>query len=260
MKSAVAALGAFFCSAFLAMAPAGAELPGKVTIGTEGAYPPFNYLDQDGTVKGFEIDLAKAMCERMKVECDFVIQDWDGIIPGLLAKKYDAIIASLYITDERKQKIDFSQKYYQVPARFVVPKSSDIEITAEGLADKVIGTQRATSFERFMRDKFPEVDLRVYATFDEAYLDLVSGRVDAVMGDVVALSEGFLETPDGADFEFRGPNFTGAEWFGYGAGVGVRKGETELLNAFNEAIDAIRADGTYDRISEKWFGFDVYGE
>ena len=80
------------------------------------------------------------------------------------------------------------------------------------------------------------------------------------MGDVVALSEGFLETPDGADFEFRGPNFTGAEWFGYGAGVGVRKGETELLNAFNEAIDAIRADGTYDRISEKWFGFDVYGE
>ncbi len=224
MKSSIMRLFAAIGIALFALSPARAELPKKITIGTEGAYPPFNYLDQDGTVKGFEIDLAKELCKRMSVECDFVVQDWDGIIPGLLARKYDAIIASLYITDERKQKIDFSQKYYQVPARFVVPKGSDIEITAEGLAGKVIGTQRATSFERFLRAKFPEVDLRVYATFDEAYLDLAAGRVDAVMGDVVALSEGFLKTPEGAGFEFKGPDFTGAEWFGYGDGVAVRKG------------------------------------
>ena len=260
MKFAITGLAAFACSALLAVSPAGAELPAEITIGTEGAYPPFNYLDRDGAVKGFEIDLANALCERMKVECNYVIQDWDGIIPGLMADKYDAIIASLYITEERKEKIDFSQKYYQVPARFVVPKESDIEITAEGLADVVVGTQRATSFERFLRDNFPEVELRVYATADEAYLDLASGRLDAVMGDIVALSDGFLKTPDGAEFELRGPNFTGEEWFGAGAGVGVRKGETELRDAFDQAIQEVRADGTYDRISDKWFGFDVYGE
>jgi lysine-arginine-ornithine-binding protein len=260
MKSAITSLAALVGAALLALSPAGAKLPDKITIGTEGAYPPFNYLDQDGTVKGFEIDLAKALCERMQVECEFVVQDWDGIIAGLVAKKYDAIIASLYITDERKEKIDFTQKYYQVPARFVVPKNSGIEISAEGLADKVVGTQRATSFERFMRDNFPEVELRVYGTFDEAYLDLASGRLDTVMGDVVALSQGFLKKPDGAGFEFRGPEFTGAKWFGYGAGVAVRKGETELRDAFDKAIEEIRADGTYDKLSQAWFGFDVYGE
>jgi ABC-type amino acid transport substrate-binding protein len=124
----------------------------------------------------------------------------------------------------------------------------------------VVGTQRATSFERFMRDNFPGVELRVYGTFDEAYLDLASGRLDTVMGDVVALSQGFLKKPGGAGFEFRGPEFTGAKWFGYGAGVAVRKGETDLRDAFAKAIEEIRADGTYDKLSQAWFGFDVYGE
>ena len=108
------------------------ELPGKLILGTEGAYPPFNYTDANGKVQGFEIDLGNEMCRRLKVECEWVTQDWDGIIPGLLARKYDAIIASLYITDERREKIAFSEKYYKVPARFVVPKDSDIEISAKG--------------------------------------------------------------------------------------------------------------------------------
>jgi ABC-type amino acid transport substrate-binding protein len=124
----------------------------------------------------------------------------------------------------------------------------------------VVGTQRATSFERFMRDEYPGIDLRVYATMEEAYLDLASGRVDAMMGDVVAAAEGFLKTPDGKGFEFRGPEYTGAKWFGYGAGVGVRKEETQIAKAFSEAIAKIRVDGTYQKISEKWFGFDVYGQ
>lgn len=235
------------------------ELPQKLVIGTEGAYPPFNYLDSNGEAQGFEIDLANEMCERLDVECEWKVQDWDGIIPGLLAQKYDAIIASLYITDARKEKIAFSDKYYKVPARFVVPKDSDLEISAEGLAGKVVGTQRATSFERFMRDNMPEVQLRVYATMDEAYLDLESGRVDAVMGDVVALQEGFLDKPAGEGFALRGPEFTGAEWFGYGAGVGVRKEEAHIADAFSKAISELREDGTYQEISDKWFGFDVYG-
>lgn len=241
--------------------PASAQnLPDPLRIATEGAYAPFNYLDDQGKVQGFEIDLARALCVEMGANCEFVVQDWDGIIPGLLAQKYDAIIASLYITDERRERIAFSDKYYQVPARFVVPKSSTLEISAEGLKGSVIGTQRATSFERFMRDEMAGIDLRVYATMEEAYLDLQSGRVDAIMADVVAASEGFLKTPEGEGFEFRGPEYSGAEWFGYGAGVGVRKEEMQIAAAFSEAIAKVRASGTYQEISKKWFGFDVYGE
>lgn len=253
------ALCALTLSAFLAPAAVAQELPDKLTIGTEGAYPPFNYTDSDGEVQGFEIDLGNEMCRRLDVECEWVTQDWDGIIPGLLAQKYDAIIASLYITDARKEKIAFSEKYYKVPARFVVPKDSDIEISAQGLAGKVVGTQRATSFERFMRDEMPEIQLRVYATMDEAYLDLQSGRVDAIMGDVVAVTESLLSKPGGDRFEMRGPEYTGVKWFGYGAGVGVRKEEAYIADAFSKVIHEMREDGTYQEISNKWFGFDVYG-
>lgn len=256
----IAAAGLIFAALAFAAPASAQELPDPLRIATEGAYAPFNYLDDQGNVQGFEVDLARAMCEQMGANCEFVVQDWDGIIPGLLAQKYDAIIASLYITDERRERIAFSDKYYQVPARFVVPKSSELEITPEGLEGAVVGTQRATSFERFMRDEMPEIDLRVYATMEEAYLDLQSGRIDALMADVVAASEGLLKTPEGAEFEFRGPEYTGAEWFGYGAGVGVRKEDAHIAEAFSKAIAELRANGTYQEIAEQWFGFDVYGE
>jgi len=257
-KWIVAAMAAMLVAA--AGAGASAKDWKKVRIGTEGAYPPFNYIDSDGKVKGFEIDLANALCERIGAECEFVVQDWDGIIPGLLAKKYDVIIASLYITDERKEKIDFTQKYYQTPGRFVVRKGTKLEISEEGLKGKVIGVQRATAFERFLRDTYPSLDIRVYGTQDEVNLDLVAGRLDAVMADVVAMGLNFLNTPDGKDFEFTGPSFSGAKWFGYGAGIAVRKEDPELRDAFNKAIDAVRADGTYDRIRSEYFSFDIYGE
>lgn len=235
------------------------DVPAKLVLGTEGAYPPFNATKSDGTVEGFEIDLGNAMCAEIGVECEWITQDWDGIIPGLLAKKYDAIIASLYITDERREVIAFSDKYYQVPARFMVASDSDTEISAEGLSGKVVGTQRATSFERFINDNMPGVELRLYGTMDEAYLDLASGRVDAVLGDAVALVEGFLNTDEGAGFELRGPEYTGTEWFGYGAGVAVRQEDQVIADAFSEAIKAVRANGSYQEISEKWFGIDVFG-
>jgi lysine-arginine-ornithine-binding protein len=259
-KKGVSAL-TLLVGAWLATATyAQAGLPTAIKIGTEGAYAPFNFVDPQGKPQGFEIDLGNALCEKMSIKCEFVVQDWDGLIPALLAKKFDAIMASLYITDERRKKIAFSNKYYQTPGRFVVAKDSKLEITPEGLAGKAVGTQRATSFERFLRDQFPKADLRVYATFDEAYLDLAAGRTDVLMGDVVAVSEAFLKKDGGAGFEFRGPSYSGKAWFGEGAGVGLRQEDTDLLAAFNQAIQAVRADGTYDKLSRKWFGFDVYGE
>ncbi|PAU76862.1 transporter substrate-binding domain-containing protein [Halomonas salipaludis] len=236
------------------------DLPDPLVIATEGAYPPFNYVDASGNVLGFEVDLARAMCEELKANCQFVTQDWDGIIPGLLARHYDAVVGSLYITDERKERIAFSEKYYQTPTRFVVMSDSDVEISDEGISRITIGTQRGTSFERMMRDEHPDADLRVYGSIDEAYQDLQSGRVDAVIDDVVSINENLLSQEHGGGYEMRGPEFSDPEWFGYGAGVGVHKDDKYIADAFSEAIRTIRENGTYERISNEWFGFDVYGE
>src|ERR671919_862295 len=129
----------------------------KVKIGTEGAYPPFNSIDPSGELVGFDIDIAKALCSAADLECEFVVQDWDGIIPRLIAKKYDAIVASMSITDERRKVVDFTEKYYQTPAKFVAAKGSDFDISPEGLAGKAVGVQRATIHEDFLRGEFPEV-------------------------------------------------------------------------------------------------------
>ncbi len=227
---------------------------GKVVIATEGAYPPFNFVDANGELQGFDVDIAKALCEKMQAECEIVAQDWDGIIPGLLAKKYDAIVASMSITEERKQKVDFTDKYYNTPAKFVAKKGSGIEISKEGLEGKIIGVQVSTIHENFARDTFGDVaEIKAYDTQENANLDLVSGRVDVIIADSVALDEGFLQTDMGKDYEFVGPDFTDPKYFGEGAGIAVRKGETELRDAFNAAIDAIRADGTYKAINYKFF-------
>ena len=231
----------------------------KVKIGTEGAYPPFNSIDAEGKLVGFDIDIANALCAAANFECEFVIQDWDGIIPGLIAKKYDAIIASMSITEQRKEVVDFTEKYYNTPAKFIAPKGSGFDISPEGLAGKAVGVQRATIHENFLRGEFPEVEIRAYATQDEANADLVSGRVDLVMADSVALLEGFLKTEAGQDFEFVGPDYSDPKYHGEGAGIAIRKGEDDLRAAFNEAIDQIRSDGTYQAIAEKYFEFDVYG-
>ncbi len=241
--------------------PAAAGDWDKVRIGTEGAYPPFNYVDKNGELKGFDIDIARALCEEMGVEYEFVIQDWDGIIPGLLAKKYDAIIASMSITEERKAKVDFTDKYYQTPARFVAEKGAGIEISKEGLKGKAVGVQRATIHENFLRDKFGNVvDIKSYATQDEANMDLVAGRVDLVIADATVLLGGFLETDAGEDFEFIGPGFTDEQWFGEGIGIAVRKEDDDLRKMFNQAIKKIREKGIYQEINAKYFDFDVYGD
>ena len=244
----------------LAAGSAAADMK-KVTLGTEGAYPPFNWIDENGDLQGFDVEIGNALCASANLECTWAVQDWDGIIPGLLAKKYDAIVASMSITEERKKKVDFTGKYYTTPAKFVRMKGSGIEITNEGLDGLAVGVQRATIHENFLRDNYGDiVTIRAYATQDEANLDFVAGRVDLLLADSMALQGGFLDTPDGEGAEFVGPDFTDPRWFGDGAGIAVRKGETELLDALNGAIATIRADGTYKTINDKYFNFDAYGD
>ena len=232
----------------------------KIRVGVEGAYPPFSWVEPDGTLKGFDIDITKALCEEIGAECELIPQDWDGIIPALLARKYDAIIASMSITEERKKKVDFTNKYYQTPAKFVRKKGSGIEITKEGLKGKAVGVQRATIHDNFVTEVYGDaVEVKRYASQDEAYLDMVAGRVDLLLADSVALDDGFLKSDSGKDFEFVGPDFTDPKYFGNGAGIAIRKGEEELQQMLNAAIDAIRANGVYKSIQDKYFDFNVYG-
>lgn len=232
----------------------------KVKIGTEGAYPPFNSIDPSGKVVGFDIDITNALCKAANFECEFVIQDWDGMIPALQAKKFDAIIAQMSITEERKQVVDFTDKYSNTPNKFVAAKGAGItDFSADGLAGKIIGAQRATIAENFLRDNFTKSDIRVYATQDEANADMAAGRLDLVLADAVALKDGFLNAEAGACCELVGPDYNDPKWFGEGAGIAIRKGETDLVKAFNAAIKQIRADGTYKQINDKYFDFDAYG-
>jgi lysine-arginine-ornithine-binding protein len=238
-----------------------AEAKKKLRVGTEGAYPPFNLVDKKGQVQGFDIDIAKALCKEMGMECEFKVQDWDGLIPGLMAKKFDVIVASMSITDERKQKVDFTNKYYQTPARFVVKKGAGITISKEGLKGKSVGVQRATIHENFVRDMFGDaVSVKAYATQDEANMDLVAGRVDLVIADATVLLGGFINTDAGKGFEFVGPSYVDKKWFGDGVGIALRKGENDLRQKLNKAIDTIRANGVYQKINAKYFDFDVYGK
>lgn len=261
-----------------AMLGAAAQEPMKVRIGVEGAYPPFSYVTPEGDLAGFDIDIAHALCEAMNADCTLVQQDWDGIIPALQARKYDAIIASMSITPERQKQVDFTDKYYHTPARFVAGKGADIDLVAGGddditvsaldqvelnhaaLDGKAVGVQRATIHDRFVSEVFGDaVEIRRYGTQDEAYLDLVAGRLDLIMADSVAILDGFLNTDLGADFSFVGPSFSIPQYHGEGAGIALRKNEDELREKFNAAIEQIRADGTYQEIQDKYFDFDVYG-
>jgi polar amino acid transport system substrate-binding protein len=231
----------------------------KVRIGTEGAYPPFNNMEADGSLVGFDVDIAKALCEEMQVECEFVVQDWDGMIPALQAGKFDAIIASMSITDERKEVIDFTDKYYNTPPAIAAPTGSDLTgVTAEDLAGKRLGAQSSTTHSNYAEEHFPDADLQLYPTADEYKLDLESGRIDAAIDDVVVLSE-WLDTPEGACCRIVGTLTIDPVINGIGAGVGIRKEDTDLKEMFNAAIKAIRENGKYEEINNEYFSFDVYG-
>ncbi|PID44224.1 MAG: nickel transporter [Proteobacteria bacterium] len=233
----------------------------KIRIGVEGAYPPFSYTKPDGTLAGFDIDIALALGKAMGAEVTLVAQDWDGIIPALLARKYDAIIASMSITEERKKKVAFAGKYYQTPAKFICRKGAIPEFSRESIKGKKVGVQRATIHDRYLTDNYgKDVEIKRYGSQDEAYLDLTAGRVDLLLADSVALSDGFLKKPEGADYQFIGPDLTDRKWFGDGAGIAIRKKDTDLVEKFNQAIQQIRSDGTYKQIQDKYFGFDVYGD
>jgi polar amino acid transport system substrate-binding protein len=232
--------------------------PLKIRIATEGANPPFSTIDSSGTLEGFDVDIAKALCAKMGAECEIAAQDWDGIIPALLARKHDAIIASLNVTADRKNVVAFTKPYYHSPGAFVVRKGTDTkDLSPKALTGKTVGVQTATNHSAFLEDKYSRAIVRLYNTVADAYRDLGAGRVDYVMYDKLAIYD-WLKTPDGACCEMAPLELNDPAYFGSGVAIALRKGDDALLQRFNAAIDGIVADGTYAKINAKYFPFPIF--
>jgi arginine/ornithine transport system substrate-binding protein len=243
--------------ACLAATPLAAQ---DLRVATEGAYPPFNSVDASGQIVGFDVDIANALCAEAGFTCTIVTQEWDGLIPGLLAEQYDVIIASMTITEARREVVDFTDHYYRTPTRFVAAVDAGLEISPEGMAGRVIGVQSGTVFEAWLRETFTQSDIRPYPSAEEHNADLVAGRVDAVVGDSVAFVGSFFTLPDSEGFEFVGPEYTDTALVGDGIGIALRQDDDEIRERLNAAIATIRDNGTYAEINARYFDFDIYGE
>ena len=249
----------------------------KIKIGTEGAYPPWNSKDAAGNLIGFEVELANELCKIMKHDCTIVEQDWDGMIPALVSRKFDAIMAGMSITDERKKTINFSQGYADEVASLAVMAGSKnaglktlsainltdisaeeqetLDVLVKAFKGKTIGVQTATIHQNFLDSgMMGKVKVRTYKTQDEVNLDLAAGRIDAALAAAVAFTD--YAEKSGKNVVLTGPTFAGGA-FGNGVGVGIRKGDSELINDFNAAIDKARDDGIISKLAIKHFGFDA---
>jgi len=251
-----------------------------IRIGTEGAYPPWNNLNSAGELEGAEIDFGNEACKRMGVTCEWVTQDWDGIIPALLQGKYDIIIAGMSITEERKEKVNFTNGYMTDGARFAVLKNSGLaNLNIAGMAKvnlnnaggkeqaaigqliaamdgKTVCVQSSTIHQNFLEKHMSgAVDVKLYQAVDDHNLDLAAGRCDAVLADVGSIID-FMESDGGVDVAFTGPTFSGGV-FGDGVGGAIRKEDAEILEMWNAAITEMSKDGTTAEITKEWFGRDI---
>jgi polar amino acid transport system substrate-binding protein/arginine/ornithine transport system substrate-binding protein len=245
--------------AFAAALAAGGAGAADLTLCVEGAYPPFSWTADDGSVVGFDIDVAQALCAEMGRDCALLSVEWEALIPTLESGRCDAIVASMAITEARRQRIDFTAKYHQTPIRFVAAEGAGWSDDNAGLAGKRLCVQRGTIHQDYLETHFPDAVLVLYATQDEAFLDLESERCDAAMADAVAIADWFVTDEGPSGFAFLGGDHFDPAIHGAGAGIGVRKADAALRDAFSAAIAAIRANGVYREINDRYFDFDVYG-
>ena len=232
------------------LAPFATHAADKLVIATDATYPPFEYVDASGKVAGFEVDFAYAVCKAMATPCEVINQPWDGLIPGLQAKKYDAIMSSMNITDERRKVVDFSKVYYLMQNRFVGRKGVQLSSDLKG---KTIAVQTGTPQDRFVSQHFKSASIKRYVNAQDPMLELTSGRADFTFGNTVQLQKGFLDTANGKAFAFSGPVFDGRKdkLLGEGVAVALRKQDSELKQRFNKAIDQVKASGEYAALLKK---------
>jgi lysine/arginine/ornithine transport system substrate-binding protein len=233
-----------------------------IRFGVDPSYPPFESKAPDGSLVGFDIDLGKALCEKLNAKCVWVENDFDGMIPALQARKIDAVLSDMSVTEKRLQQIDFTEKISYSPTRMVAKAGSNLLPTVESLRGRSIGVEQGTIQETYAKAYFEPhgVNLVSYQNQDQVYADLKSGRLDASLQDEAQASAGFLKTPEGKGFEFSGPELQDSKILGSAAAIGLRKSDTDLKKALNNARGELRKGGTYQAIAKKYFDFNIYGE
>ncbi|MDX1817057.1 MAG: transporter substrate-binding domain-containing protein [Marinobacter sp.] len=224
----------------------------EIRLAFDVPYEPFEYKDENGNLTGFEVELAKAMCKEMKADCEFVIQSWDGMIPGLLARKFDAIFSSMSITPERAERVNFSEPYYNTPGGWFARKDFNADVTSkEDMKGKVIGVQRGTTMDTYATNEFGGIaTIKRYTTADDMVLDLEGQRLDVVFVDY-PVGEQTILTKDA--FKEVGKPVK----LGQGVGVAMRKRDKDLAAKVNAALKKLKNDGTYDAIMKKYFSYDI---
>jgi|APEBP8051073178_1049388.scaffolds.fasta_scaffold00249_16 polar amino acid transport system substrate-binding protein/arginine/ornithine transport system substrate-binding protein len=228
-----------------------------IRIGVEGNYPPFSQVAADGTLSGFDIDIANALCAKMAVQCEMVQQEWDGMIPALNAKKFDMIVASMSITEKRKEVVDFSDPYYDVPSRFIAKEGALSGYTPEDLKGKTIIVLRNSPRADYIAATYPENDVLLVDKETAVYLELAAGRGDVAFGSSVVSGESFLKQPEGQGFAQVGEAIFLTDSTDGGVGIALRKNEEALKEKINAALAGIMEDGTYAQLEDKYFDFDV---
>lgn len=222
-------------------------------VGVDTTLPPFVSMGNDGVVKGFDVDIALAVCQEMHKTCEFVPMDWDGLIPALQSKKIDTIITAMSITDARMKVIDFTKSYYH-------EASCTVMRDGQSPVGKTIGVLRGSTDEAYANGVLKPQGVKVvsYTSQQEAFLEAANTRLDGVMGPLIEVDFGFLQTPQGKGFSCVGGQIHDSKYYGHGIGMAVRKTDPQQLDAMNNAIDAIRANGTWKNISDKYFSYDIW--
>lgn len=233
---------------------------GELRYGVEAEYPPFESRNSAGQLEGFDIDLGNAICKAAGLKCSWVEGAFDALIPGLMAKKFDAINSAMNITDQRRKSIDFTQPIYRIPSQLVGKANSGLQATPEGLQGKTIGVLQGSIQETFAKEHWETRGVTVVSYKDQnmAWADLLNGRIDASLVMSAAGQAGFLSKPQGKGFGFIGQPVSDDTILGSGIGFGLRKGDTQTKQQLDAAIDKVRADGTITRLAAKYFpGIDV---
>jgi lysine/arginine/ornithine transport system substrate-binding protein len=233
-----------------------------IRFGVDPSYPPFESKTSDGSLVGFDIDLGNALCAKLNAKCVWIENDFDGMIPALQARKIDAVLSDMSVTEKRLQQIDFTDKISNSPTRMVAKTGSNLQPTAESLRGKNIGVEQGTIQETYAKTYFEPNGVNVvsYQNQDQVYADLKSGRLDASLQDEVQANYGFLKTSVGQGFEFSGPEINDTKILGSAAAIGLRKGDTDLKNALNNALADMLKDGTYHSIAKRYFDFNIHGD
>lgn len=224
-------------------------------LATEATYPPFESVNSKGEIIGFDIDVLKAICQKIHRTCQFINRPWDNLIPGLQLDKFDVIFGAMNITAERQQQVNFTKPYYVDSGTLIAAKSAKLALNSDALKNKTIGVQGSTTYEQYLQAVYGKVvRTKRYASYQEAFFDLQSGRIDAVLGDTPIMKDWIKNPAVSATYTAVGGPITDEKFFNQGYGFAVKKSNITLLNELDSGLAAIKSDGSLQKIEQQYFG------